>query len=97
MTTVATHRRSVGSPLLQALSRELRLRHYSDATTRSYLRWVVRYIRYHGTRHPSQLDRDNVVEFLSALAIRSGVSASTQNQAMAAISFLYREFLGTTL
>jgi integron integrase len=75
----------------------MRLRHYSDATVRSYLRWVVRYVRYHGTRHPSQLDRDKVVEFLSALAIRYDVSASTQNQAMAAISFMYREVLGTPL
>jgi integron integrase len=64
---------------------------------RVYIRWVVRYVRFHGTRHPSQLDQDDVVEFLSALAIRNRVSASTQNQAMAAISFLYREVLGTPL
>src|SRR5450756_3223241 len=64
---------------------------------RSYIRWVVRYVRFHGTRHPSQLDQDDVVGFLSALAIRNRVSASTQNQAMAAISFLYREVLGTPL
>jgi len=83
------------SPLLQALSRELRLRHYSDATARTYIRWVVRYVRYHGTCYPSGLDRDKVVEFLSALAIRNRVASSTQNQAMAAISFLYREVLGT--
>src|SRR5213596_1494144 len=82
------------SPLLTALTRELRLRHYSNNTARSYVRWVVRYVRYHGTRHPSELDREKVVEFVSALAIRDRVSASTQNQA---IAFLYREVLGTPL
>ncbi|MFL5571611.1 MAG: integron integrase [Gemmatimonadaceae bacterium] len=87
----------VRSPLLEALRREMRLRHYSDATVRAYIRWVVRYIRFHGIRHPSLLDREKVVEFLSALAIRGGVSASTQNQAMAAISFLYRNVLSTPL
>jgi len=95
--TAAPRQRMFRSPLLQSLSRELRLRHYSDATARAYIRWVVRYVRYHGTCHPSGLHRDKVVEFLSALAIRNRVAASTQNQAMAAISFLYREVLGTPL
>ena len=97
MSTAAPRQRMYRSPLLQALSRELRLRHYSDATARTYIRWVVRYVRYHGTCHPSRLDRNKVVEFLSALAIRNRVASSTQNQAMAAISFLYREVLGTPL
>src|ERR1700693_6390105 len=88
MATAAPRQRMYRSPLLQSLSRELRLRHYSDATARTYIRWVVRYVRYHGMCHPSGLDRDKVVEFLSALAIRNRVTASTQNQAMAAISFL---------
>ncbi len=91
---VASKRES-RSPLLTELARELRLRHYSDRTLRAYTRWVVRYVRFHGTRHPSQLSQEDVVEFLSALAIRSGVSASTQNQALAAIAFLYREVLRT--
>jgi site-specific recombinase XerD len=79
------------------MGRQLRLRHYSERTARTYIRWVVRYVRFHGTRHPSELSQEDVVEFLSALAIRKGVSASTQNQAMAAISFLYREVLATPL
>ena len=97
MSTAAPRQRMYRSPLLQSLSRELHLRHYSDATTRAYIRWVVRYVRYHGTCHPSDLDRDKVVEFLSGLAIHNRVTASTQNQAMAAISFLYREVLRTPL
>lgn len=97
MATAASRAIAHRSPLLESLSKELRLRHYSDATVRSYLRWVVRYVRFHGTRHPAKLDRSKVVEFLSALAIRSGVSASTQNQAMAALAFLYKEVLGSPL
>src|SRR3954470_9904763 len=68
----------------------MKLRHYSDRTISSYARWVVRYIRFHGTRHPSRLGQAEVVQFLSTLAVRERVSASTQNQAMAAISFLFR-------
>jgi integron integrase len=83
--------------LLVALGQQLRLRHYSERTARCYVRWVVRYVRFHGTRHPSELGQEDVVEFLSALAIRNRVSASTQNQAMAAISFLYREVLAIPL
>lgn len=97
MTAGAPEREKHRSRLLEELGRELRLRHYSDATARAYIRWVVRYIRYHGTRHPSELSQDDLVGFLSALAVRSRVSASTQNQAMAAVAFLYRHVLGTPL
>ncbi len=97
MSTVAPRLRKSRSPLLAELSRQLQFRHYSERTARAYVRWVVRYVRFHGTRHPSELDQGQVVEFLSALAIRNRVSASTQNQAMAAISFLYRQVLGTPL
>jgi integron integrase len=97
MTPVAPIQGALRSPLLEALRQELRLRHYSDATVRAYIRWVLRYIRFHGTRHPSELRQQDLIGFLSALAIRGRVSASTQNQAMAAISFLYRHVLGTPL
>src|SRR3954470_3638663 len=85
------------SALLNALSREMKLRHYSDRTISSYARWDVRYIRFHGTRHPSRLGQVEVVQCLYTLAGRDSVSASTQNQAMAAISFLYREVLRSPL
>lgn len=91
--TALPARRQARSPLLTALAEQFRLRHYSERTSRAYTGWVLRYIRFHGKRHPNELGRDHVVEFLSALAIRSNVSASTQNQALAAISFLYRELL----
>lgn len=90
--TVAS-RSGPGSPLLGQLRDELKLRHYSDRTIRTYVAWVIRYIRFHSKRHPSELSRDHIVEFLSYLAIQSNVSAATQNQALAAIGFLYREVL----
>ncbi|MFL5481827.1 MAG: integron integrase [Gemmatimonadaceae bacterium] len=85
------------SPLLSQLVEQLRLRHYSDRTVSTYLSWVVRYIRFHGKRHPRDLGRDQVEEFLTSLAIQSNVSASTQNQALAAVGFLYRDVLNIPL
>src|SRR5690242_3821881 len=85
------------SPLLASLVEQLRLRHYSPRTIQTYVSWVLRYIRFHGRRHPRELGRDHVEEFLSSLAIQSNVSASTQNQALAAIGFLYRDVLNLPL
>jgi integrase len=93
MVSTSSVRSGAPSPLLAAVRQQLRLLHYSERTAQSYVAWIVRYIRFHGTRHPAELGREHVVEFLSALAIRSNVSASTQNQALAAVSFLYRELL----
>jgi integron integrase len=75
----------------------MRLRHYSPRTIETYLAWVVRYIKFHQKRHPRELGRDHVEEYLSSLAIKSNVSASTQNQALAAIGFLYRDVLNLPL
>ncbi|HJP86126.1 MAG TPA: integron integrase [Gemmatimonadaceae bacterium] len=85
------------SPLLGRLVQQLRLRHYSDRTIETYLSWVLRYIRFHGKRHPRELGRDEVEEFLTSLAVHTNVSASTQNQALAAIGFLYRDVLDQQL
>ena len=86
-----------GSRLLASLATELKLRHYSGRTVKTYIAWVVRYVKFHGKRHPVELGREAVVEFLSSLAIDSQASASTQNQALAAIGFLYREVLKVPL
>ena len=72
---------------------ELRRRHYSRRTEEAYVGWIKRYIVFHGRRHPSQLDLVHLRSFLSALATRGSVSASTQNQALAALVFLYRDVL----
>lgn len=75
--------------LLARVRQALRLRHYSTRTELAYVGWIRRFIRFHGNRHPAELGPDDVASFLSSLA----VSASTQNQALAALLFLYRAVL----
>lgn len=79
--------------LLARLRVEVRLRHYSWRTERAYAAWVKRHVRYHGMRHPDELGREEIARFLSSLAIEGRVSASTQNQATAALVFLYKRVL----
>ena len=83
--------------LLDALRECIRVRHYSFRTERTYTHWIVRYIRFHGRRHPRDLGAYEVTAFLSSLANQGHVAAATQNQALAAILFLYREVLGIDL
>lgn len=79
--------------LLDRMRERLRVKHYSIRTEQSYLDWVRRYVRFHGLRHPSELGADAVEQFLTALAVKGNVAASTQNQAKSALLFLYREVL----
>lgn len=83
--------------LLDRLRQRIRFRHYSLRTERTYADWVRRYILFHGRRHPRELGAEHVVAFLSSLASDRHVAASTQNQALAAVLFLYREVLGIRL
>lgn len=83
--------------LLDRLRAAIRVRHYSLATERTYIGWVKRFIYFHQKRHPQDMGAAEVEAFLSALATELNVSASTQNQAMHAILFLYRDVLGVTL
>lgn len=85
------------TPLLQMLRAELATRRYSPRTAEVYCRWVVQYVRFHGMQHPRALDASHVRAFLTDLAQRRRVSAATQNQAMAALLFLYREVLATPM
>lgn len=85
------------SKLLHAMRQNLRLRHYSPRTERVYLDWVVRYIRFHGRRHPRELGTVEIREFLTHLAVESRLAASSINQALAALLFLYRDVMGTTV
>ena len=73
------------------------MRHYSYRTEVAYVDWTKRYIRFHGRRHPSELGSIHVAAFLSSLANDRHVSAPTQNQALAAILFLYKEVLQVEL
>ena len=72
------------------------MRHYSRRTEQAYVSWVRRFVVFHGKRHPRELGEPEVTAFLSSLAAR-GVSASTQNQALSAILFLYEVVVGTRL
>src|SRR5207237_6592723 len=75
----------------------LRVRHYSRRTERAYLGWIRRYIVFHAKRHPAEMGAAEVSRFLSSLAVEGRVSASTQNQALAALLFLYGPVLGVEL
>ena len=70
-----------------------RLRHYSRCTEAAYVAWIRRYIFFHGKRHRAELGATEVTRFLSSLAIDGRVAASTQNQALGALLFLYRGVL----
>ncbi len=83
--------------LLEEVRKRLRLKHYSLRTEQAYLYWIRRYIRASGRRHPRELDGAAIEAFLSLLATRDHVAASTQNQALSALLFLYREVLGVKL
>ena len=83
--------------LLDRVREALRLRHRSQKTERAYIGWIRRFIIFNGKRHPSEMGAAEVEGFLSNLAIEGNVAASTQNQALAAILFLYRHVLGTAL
>ncbi len=91
-------RREVRAPRLFDRIREtMRLRRLSRRTERAYLGWIRRYVQFHGKRHPSALGPDHMTAFLSALACEERLSASTQNQALCALLFLYRNVLGVDL
>jgi integron integrase len=83
--------------LLEQLRVCLRVRHYSLRTEESYVDWVRRFILFHGKRHPREMGAPEVQVFLSDLAVARRVSPSTQNQAKAALLFLYRELLEVDL
>ena len=85
--------RVVAERLLAQLRRAIRARHYSPRTEQAYARWVRRFVLANGGRHPTELGEAELTAFLTDLAVRRRVSASTQNQALAALLFLYREVL----
>ena len=70
---------------------------YSHRTERAYVHWIRRYILFHDKRHPDELGPKELTRFLTSLAVESHVSASTQNQALAALLFLYRNVLNQSV
>src|SRR2546427_10114188 len=79
--------------LLDRVREANRLRHGSRSTEKSYVGWIRRYILFHGKRHPAEMGAPEVTRFLSSLAVQGRVAASTQNQALSALLFLYRHVL----
>ena len=90
---------AVGEPgkLMEEVRRRMRVKHYSLRTEQAYTGWIRRFILASGKRHPRDMGAAEVEAFLSRLASEDNVSAGTQNQALAAILFLYREVLGVGL
>jgi len=80
--------------LLDQLREALRSRHYSRRTEQTYCLWVKRFIFFHNVRHPAEMAEPEINAFLTHLAVKEKVSASTQNQALSALLFLYRHVLG---
>ncbi|MFH1007292.1 MAG: integron integrase [Candidatus Latescibacterota bacterium] len=80
--------------LLDCLREALRSRHYSRRTEQTYCQWVKRFIHFHNVRHPAEMSEPEINAFLTHLAVKENVSASTQNQALSALLFLYRYVLG---
>ena len=79
--------------LLDQVRGVLRRKRYSIRTEQSYVDWIRRFILFHGKRHPSQMGKAEVSAYLTHLAVQRDVAASTQNQALSAILFLYRDVL----
>ena len=79
--------------LLDQVRDRLRVKHYSMRTEETYLQWIRRFIYFHDKKHPRDMGASQVEAFLSDLATRGKVAASTQNQALSALLFLYREVL----
>jgi integron integrase len=81
------------SPFMQALYEYMLVRHYSKRTIDGYLYWIRYYIRFHHKRHPQDMRKEEVIEFLTFLAVQRNVSISTQKTVLNALAFLYNKFL----
>lgn len=79
--------------LLDRVRAAVRTRHYSLRTEEAYIHWIKRFILFHGKRHPAEMGGPEVEAFLSDLAVRLNVAANTQNLALSAVLFLYRDVL----
>jgi site-specific recombinase XerD len=79
--------------LLDQVRQAVRVKHFSYRTEQCYVHWIERFIRFHGIRHPNTMGAPEVESFLTSLAVQNHVAASTQNQALGALLFLYHEVL----
>jgi integron integrase len=79
--------------LLDQVRDVIRRKHYSIRTEQAYIDWIKRFILFHHKRHPAEMAESEITEFLTHLAVKANVAAATQNQALSALLFLYREVL----
>ena len=79
--------------LLDQVRYKIRLKHYSWRTEQAYINWIKRFIFFHNKKHPSKIGKEGIELFLTDLAVRQNVAASTQNQAFSALLFLYKDVL----
>src|SRR6185503_7686117 len=86
--------RIIPMTLIEAVQATIRRMHYSPRTEEAYLHWIRAFIRFHGGRHPREMGAPEATTFLNHLAVQRRISASTQNQALCALIFLYRRVFG---
>jgi Phage integrase, N-terminal SAM-like domain len=86
-----------GRGLFEVAREKIRTRHLAFRTEQAYLHWMRRYVKFHGRRHPRNIGLAQVEAFLTYLAVEGKVAASTQNQALQALLFLYRQVLDVDL
>ena len=95
--TLVARKSGPGDPpkprLLDRVREAIRTRHYSRRTEKTYVAWIRRYILFHGKRHPAEMGPAEITQFLTSLAVKGELATPTQNQALSALLFLYREVL----
>lgn len=85
---------NVKKKLLDIVREKIRFKHYSISTEKTYVHWIKHYILFHNKKHPIEMQKREIEEYLTFLATKKQVSPTTQNQAFSAILFLYKEVLG---
>lgn len=84
----------MSSPFIQSIRDHLRARHYSKRTEKTYIYWILNYIRFHNRVHPNNLTTDHIIQYLEYLALKQKVTPSTQKTALNALMYLYKRVLG---
>ena len=84
----------MASPFIQSVRDHLRARNYAKRTEKTYIYWILDYIRFHQRQHPAQLTPHHVVKYLEHLAVRRNVSPATQKTALNALAYLYKHYFG---
>lgn len=91
------HETKPASPFMESVRNVLRTKHYSIRTEHAYMDWIKRFILFHGKRHPKEMGAEEVGKFLTYLAVERNVAPATQNQALNALVFMYRQVLNQPL